>query len=46
MKQFKIVPLSKEYANKIRETKKDEFGHEVIRQLNVLITGILSICST
>jgi hypothetical protein len=33
MNQFKIVPLSKDYANKIRETKKDDFGHEVIEQL-------------
>ena len=30
MSQFKIVPLSKEYAAKIRETNKDDFGHEVI----------------
>ena len=33
MKQFKIVPLSEEYATKIRETKKDDFGHEVIEQV-------------
>jgi len=33
MKQFKIVPLSREYANKIREKKKDDFGHGVIEQL-------------
>jgi hypothetical protein len=26
MKQFKIVPLSEEYADKIRETRKDDFG--------------------
>ena len=32
MKQFKIVPLSKEYATKIRITGKDDFGHEVIEQ--------------
>lgn len=32
MKEFKIVPLSKEYATKIRETKKDDFDHEVIEQ--------------
>jgi Protein of unknown function (DUF1203) len=32
MQKFKIVPLSKEYANKIRETNKDDFGHEVIEQ--------------
>lgn len=29
MKSFKIVPLSKEYAAKIRETNIDEFGHKV-----------------
>ena len=29
MKQFKIVSLSKEYAAKIRETNKDDFGHDV-----------------
>jgi len=33
MKQFKIVPLSEEYVTKIRETKKDEFGHNVIELL-------------
>lgn len=33
MKNFKIVPLSVEYAAKIRETKKDEFGHDVVEQL-------------
>ncbi len=33
MKQFKIVPLSEEYAAKIRETKKDDFNHEVIEQV-------------
>ena len=33
MKQFKIVSLSEEYANKIRETKKDDFGHDVAEQL-------------
>ncbi|MEO5563017.1 MAG: DUF1203 domain-containing protein, partial [Chitinophagaceae bacterium] len=33
MKQFKIVPLSEEYAAKIRDTKKDDFGHEVIEQV-------------
>jgi carbamoylphosphate synthase large subunit len=31
MKQFKIVPLTKEYATKIREKNTDDFGHEVIR---------------
>ena len=33
MKKFKIVPLSKEYATKIRTTRKDDFGHEVIEQI-------------
>jgi hypothetical protein len=33
MKYFKIVPLSKEYASKIRTTRKDDFGHEVIEQI-------------
>lgn len=33
MKHFKIVPLSKEYAAKIRETNKDDFGHDVIEQV-------------
>lgn len=33
MKQFKVVPLSEEYATKIRELKKDDFGHEVIEQV-------------
>src|SRR5437870_5465260 len=33
MKQFKIVPLSEDFAAKIRETNKDEFGHEVIEQV-------------
>jgi hypothetical protein len=33
MKKFKIVPLSKDYAAKIRAAGKDEFGHPVIEQL-------------
>jgi len=33
MNKFKIVPLSKEYAQHIRETKKDDFGHQVIEQV-------------
>ena len=33
MNQFKIVPLSREYANKIKKNNKDEFGHEVIEQI-------------
>ena len=33
MIQFKIVPLSEEYASKIRKAQKDGFGHEVIEQV-------------
>ena len=33
MKQFKIVPLSKEYADKIKENNRDDFGHEPIEQI-------------
>lgn len=33
MPKFKIVPLSAAYAARIRETQKDDFGHEVIEQL-------------
>ena len=33
MKRFKIVPLSREYANKIKENNRDDFGHEVIEQI-------------
>lgn len=33
MNNFKIVPLSQEYATKIRESKIDDFGHEVIEQV-------------
>jgi len=33
MKPFKIVPLSEEYAKKIRENKKDDFGREIIEQV-------------
>jgi len=33
MKQFKIVPLSREYANKIKENNKDDLGYEVIEQI-------------
>lgn len=32
MKNFKIVPLSAEFANTIRRSKKDQSGHEVIEQ--------------
>ena len=33
MKAFKIVPLSRAYANKIRQTMKDDFGHEVVEKV-------------
>lgn len=33
MTKFRIVPLSEEHANKIRETNKDDFGHDVVEQL-------------
>ena len=33
MRNFKIVPLSAEYADQIRSTRIDDFGHEVIEQL-------------
>jgi hypothetical protein len=33
MKNFKIVPLSSDYANKIRTTGQDDFGHPVVRQI-------------
>jgi len=33
MKNYKIVPLSKEYANKIRQRGKDDFGHDVVEQV-------------
>jgi hypothetical protein len=33
MKNFKIVPLSREYAARIRSTGKDEFGHAVLEQV-------------
>jgi hypothetical protein len=33
MQQFKIVPLSMEYAAHIRSTGKDEFGHPVVEQV-------------
>jgi hypothetical protein len=33
MRKFRIVPLAKEYAERIRKTRKDEFGHEVIEQV-------------
>jgi len=33
MQHFKIVPLSKAYAAKIRSTQKDDFGHTVVEQV-------------
>ena len=33
MKKFKIVPLSKAYADTIRSTGKDDFGHAVVEQI-------------
>jgi hypothetical protein len=33
MSKFKIVPLSKDYAAKIRNERKDDFGNEVIEQV-------------
>ena len=33
MKQFKIIPLSETYADKIRTTGRDDYGHEVTEQV-------------
>src|SRR3954451_14026474 len=33
MNQFTIVPLSKEYAGKIIERRKDDYGHNVIESI-------------
>ncbi len=33
MRNFKIIPLSADYAQQIRLTRKDDFGHEVIEQV-------------
>lgn len=33
MRNFKIVPLSAELANRIKATRKDDFGHEVLEQV-------------
>lgn len=33
MNKFKIVPLSKEYAAKIRNERKDDFDNEVLEQI-------------
>ncbi len=32
--QFKIVSLSAEYARKIRENNKDDFGHDVVEEIS------------
>jgi hypothetical protein len=32
MNNFRIVPLSKSYVQQIRDTRKDDFNHEVIEQ--------------
>ena len=31
--RFRIVPLSKEYAARIRETRRDDFGNDVVEQI-------------
>lgn len=33
MKNFKIVPLSEDYAERIRRNQKDDFGHDVVEQV-------------
>jgi hypothetical protein len=33
MNKFKIVPISKAYAQQIRQRMKDDFGHQVVEQL-------------
>jgi hypothetical protein len=33
MNQFTIVPLQKRYAEKIRQTRKDDYGHDVIESV-------------
>lgn len=33
MKKFKIVPLSKSYAEKVRKDRKDDLGHDVVEQI-------------
>lgn len=33
MQKFRVVPLTEEYAKKIRESRSDDFGHEVIEQV-------------
>src|SRR5215207_9911949 len=33
MKKYKIIPLSEDYAEKIRQSRKDEFGFDVLEQV-------------
>lgn len=33
MRNFKIIPLSLEYANQIKKNQKDDFGHPVIERI-------------
>jgi len=33
MKKFKVIPLSRDYANRIRKSGKDDFGHPVQVQI-------------
>jgi hypothetical protein len=33
MNKFRIVPLSKEFAQRLRQSRKDDFGNEVIEQI-------------
>lgn len=33
MGRFRIVPFSKEYAERIRQSRKDEFGNDVVEQI-------------
>jgi hypothetical protein len=33
MSGFKIVPLSKEFANRIRQSRQDDFGNDVVEQI-------------
>ena len=33
MSKFKIVPLSKAFAKKIRDTRVDDFGHEIVEEI-------------
>ncbi|MBS1524984.1 MAG: DUF1203 domain-containing protein [Bacteroidetes bacterium] len=33
MSNFKIVPMSRDYARRIRENGKDDFGHTVVEQI-------------